>query len=98
VPDGNGGVKAEAVPVTGVLHTPEGRPTPIRIDAAGNYIASTPEQLLILSQLQGEGPERPSMDKVFVQASIAAQLAKADKQPEGLSPAEAARDTAARSS
>lgn len=77
-PDGK--LHAEAVPVTGLLHTPEGRPTPVKVDAQGNYHASTPEQLLVLAQLQ-DAPARPSAELAYQLATVNAQLATADVTP-----------------
>lgn len=74
-PDGR--LHAVAVPVTGVLHTPEGRPTPVKVDAAGNRIVDSEAQLSVLAQV--DPPDyRPTQEQAYVLATIGAQIAAQD--------------------
>lgn len=77
-PDGK--MRAQAVPVAGQLHTPEGRPTPIKIDAAGNRIADTEAQLKILTAIDPPDYRLPP-EKAYVLAVVNAQLAQQDAAP-----------------
>jgi hypothetical protein len=74
-PGPDGKLHAVAVPVVGQLHTPEGRPTPVKLDAAGNRVVETEKQLSILMQV--DPPDnRPTLEKAFQLATVQKQIAK----------------------